>query len=207
VTSATRADGESTARSFFGADDLGVDSPLDLLYVTAVKQFYPITDDWSLAWGLSGAFGPNSTGRSSRSEVYGTDIYLKYRPITRASYTTVSLQSEWLYRRRQVPEDVLQDVSSYTQLVWRFAMRWATGARWDFGSPAYGLNGNVATDPLDPEWTESRHRLSANLTYWPTEFSRFRLQASRDMPGWRDAIWAAFLAAELVTGAHGAHPF
>src|SRR6185436_1278344 len=95
VGSATRADGEGTARSFFGADNLGVDSLMDLLYVTALKQFFPLSDDWSLAWGLSGAFGPNSTGRDNRSEVYGTDVYLKFRPITYGSYTIVSLQSEW----------------------------------------------------------------------------------------------------------------
>jgi hypothetical protein len=113
-----------------------------------------------------------------------------------------------LYRRRQVPDALLQDVDGYTQLLWRFAQRWATAARWDYGSPAFDTDGNtVNDDPLDPQWTAARHRVSANLTHYPTEFSRFRLQASRDMPGWRDPIWAVFLAAELVTGAHGSHPF
>jgi hypothetical protein len=45
------------------------------------------------------------------------------------------------------------------------------------------------------------------LTHYPSEFSRFRLQVSRDMPGWRDGIWAGFLTAELAIGAHGAHAF
>jgi hypothetical protein len=61
---------------------------------------------------------------------------------------------------------------------------------------------------FDPEWTEDRHRVSANLTHSPTEFSRFRLQLAQDNPLWRDdPIYAAFLAAELVTGAHGSHAF
>jgi len=60
---------------------------------------------------------------------------------------------------------------------------------------------------LEPEWVEERHRIAANVTYWPTEFSRLRLQGSRDLPEWRSPVWAAFLAVELVTGAHGAHPF
>jgi hypothetical protein len=208
VGSVTQADGEGTARSFFGADDLGVESPADLLYVTALKQFFPLAHDWSLAWGFSGAFGPNSTGRENRTAVYGTDVYLKFRPITRGASTHVALQSEWLYRRRQVPDEVLQDVNGYAQLVWRFDARWGTAARWDYGSPAFDTGGNrFDADPLDPEWNDSRHRASLNVTFWPTEFSRFRLQGSRDMPGWRDGIWAAFLAAELVTGAHGSHAF
>lgn len=207
VASATEAAGEASNRSFYGGDDLGVEGPADLLYVTAVKQFFPLTDDWSLAWGVSGAFGPNSTGRANRSEVYGSDVYLKYRPITRQSFTVVSLQSEVFYRRRQLPGDVLWDVSSYSQLFWRFAQRWGVAARYEYGSPSFSAEGRGTQDPLDPEWTDARHRMTANLTHWPTELSRFRLQGSRDMPGWRDPIYAVFLAAELVTGAHGSHAF
>jgi hypothetical protein len=208
VATTLGAGGEAQARSFHGADDLGVETPADLLYVTALKQFFPLGHDWSLASGLSSALGPNPTGRDNRTDVFGADLYLKYRPITRASHATLALQSEWIYRRRQIPDDLLWDVSGYAQLVWRFAKRWACAGRWDYGSPAFDRTGGASSaDPLDPEWIDSRHRVSANVSFWPTEFSRFRLQGSRDAPGWRDPIWATFLAAELVTGAHGSHPF
>src|SRR5690606_27101726 len=115
----------ATARSFYGAENLGVDRPSDLLAVAALKQFFPLSHDWSLLWGLSGAFGPNPTGRSNRSDVYGTDIYLKYRPVTRQSEQMLSWQTELLYRRRQVPDDLLQDVNLYTQLVFQLTKRWA----------------------------------------------------------------------------------
>jgi hypothetical protein len=205
--SSMQANGEATMRSFFGADDLGVEGPADLLYVAALDQFFPLTDDWSLAWGLSGAFGPNPSGRSNRTDVYGTDLYVKYRPITSQSFTVVSLHSEWFYRRRQLPGELLHDVNGFLEAFWRFDQRWGTAARYEYGSPVLDGSGDVATDPLDPEWTESRHRVSANATFWPTEFSRLRLQGSRDMPGYRSGVWAAFLALELVTGAHGAHVF
>jgi hypothetical protein len=45
------------------------------------------------------------------------------------------------------------------------------------------------------------------VTHYPSEFSRFRVQVSRDMPGFRAATWAGFLTAELAIGAHGAHAF
>lgn len=154
------------------------------------------------------ANGPNSYGRDTRSDVYGADLYLKYRPITRASYTIVSLQAEWLYRRRQVPLDVLQDTGGYVQAFWRFAQRWATAVRYEYGSPTWDTGFDTVVDPLDPEQTSSRHRVSSNVTFWPTEFSRIRLQGSTDMPGWREeTIYAGMLALELVTGSHGAHPF
>jgi hypothetical protein len=140
--------------------------------------------------------------------VYGTDVYLKWRPITRESQQMVALQTEWLYRRRQVPGDVLDDWGGYAQVSWKFMQRWGTGARWDFGTPARDKSGSVADDPLDPEWAESRHRGTVQLTHWPTEFSRIRLQGSVDAAAWRSRpTWAGFLTLELVTGAHGAHAF
>jgi hypothetical protein len=204
VVSASMADGEATARSFFGAQNLGVDDPSDFEYVGAIKQFWPLGDDWSLFVGLSGAFGPNPTGRHNRSDVYGADLYLKYRPIGEESTTVVSFQTEWIYRRRQILGDVIDDLSGYSQLFWRFAKEWAAAVRYELGTPA----GEPGTDYLDPEWTENRHRATANVSFWPTEFSRFRLQGSIDFPLWLDEpIYAGFFAAEFVIGAHGAHEF
>lgn len=204
---ALQATGEESARSFYGEEEPAVESPADLLYVTALKQFFDLSEDWSLLFGLSGAFGPNANGESHRTAVYGTDLYLKYRPITEASYVTLAWQSELLHRRRHAQGTVLWDFGGYSQLALRFARRWSAAARYDYGSPSYDLGGDVAEDPLDPEWTGHRHRVSTSLTHHPSEFSRLRLQGSRDMPEWRDAIWAVFLAAEVVIGAHGSHPF
>jgi hypothetical protein len=195
--------GGANMRSFYGNDDLGVDHVDDLVYVVALKQFFPLTDDWSLAWGLSGAFGPNPTGRDNRSEIYGTDLFLKWRPIGRASYQEVSLEAELLLRRRQVPGGVLQDGGGFAQLVWRFDQRWATGARYEY------LSG-VAGDWLDPDEDDREQRAAVNVTFWPTEFSRLRVQYSASLPAWRedvDVVHAVFLTLELVAGAHGAHTF
>ncbi|HVY31908.1 MAG TPA: hypothetical protein VHB79_35480 [Polyangiaceae bacterium] len=208
VGSATMADGEESNRSFLGAEGRTPHGVGDFEYLTAIKQFFPLSDDWSLAFGLSGAYGPNPSGPGNRSAIYGSDVYLKYRPITTESFTIVSLTSEWFYRRRQVPSDIIQDVSSYSELFWRFAQRWATAARYEYGSPALDSSGNTfGADPLDPDWTAPRHRVAVQLTHYPSEFSRFRVQLSRDMPGYAGAVWSGFLTAELAVGAHGAHAF
>lgn len=208
VGSVTEAGGEATARSFFGPQDLPVESPLDFQSSLAIKQFFPLGHDWSLMWGLSVATGPNATGHDNRSDIYGTDLYLKYRPITRASDTIVALQAEWFYRRRQIPHDLLSDHGGYAYLFWRFRKRWGTALRYELGTPATNQEGEAAGDYLDPTWTESRHRVSASLTYWPTEFSRIRAQGSIDLPGWRpEPIHALMLAFEFNIGVHGAHAF
>jgi len=207
VGSSIMAEGDETSRSFLGGSERSVRGPQDLELLAAAKQFFPLSDDWSLAWGLSGAFGPNPSGPGNRSALYGTDVYLKYRPITSQSPLVLSLTSEWYYRRRQVPDDIVQDVSSYTELFLRFAERWSTAARYEHGTAPFGTSGKAIVDALDPDWTASRQRAALSLTHYPSEFSRFRLQISRDMPGWRSGIWAGFLTAELAIGAHGAHAF
>ncbi|MDH5675015.1 MAG: zinc-regulated TonB-dependent outer membrane receptor [Myxococcales bacterium] len=208
VTSTQMAAGEASARSFYGGSDPGVRGPLDLQQLLAIKQFFPLGDDWSLSWGISGAFGPNGSGRGNRSEIFGSDLYLKWRPISRQSVQVVSLHTEWFYRRRQVPEAVLQDVDSFSEVFWRFTQRWAVAARHDYGSPIWDSELARQPDELDPDWTDHRHRFAANVTFWPTEFSRLRLQPSIDLPLWQDdPIYAVFLAFEVVTGAHGSHPF
>lgn len=205
IASATEASGEESARSFYGAKDVDIEGPEDLLYTLALKQFFPLSSSWSLAFGLSGAFGPNADGR--RTDIYGADLYLKYRPLDRADPPVVALQSEWFYRRRQIPQDLIHDFGGYAQALYRFAPRWSAAARYEYGSPAYGDALASVADPLDPEWTSLRRRYSANFTFYPSEFSRLRLQANRDVPGSSDAYWAFFLAAEVAVGAHGGHQF
>jgi len=208
VGTAMLAYGVGSARSFYGDADLPVDGPADLLYVTALEQFFPLNDDWSCLWGLSAALGPNATGRDNRTDVYGTDLYLKYRPVTRESQQAVAWQTEVFYRRRQIPDQLLEDVSLYSELTVQLTKRWAVAGRYEFGSPAVGLGGEKGLDPLDPEWVAERQRVALNATFWPSEFSRLRLQGSYDAPGWLDrGVWATFLAVELVAGAHGAHTF
>jgi hypothetical protein len=173
---------------------------------TAVEQFFELSANWSLLTGLNYAVAPNPLGSSTLTHVGGIDLYLKWRPITYASYQQVALQTEWLARRRGAPGGGLVDAGGYAWLTWRFARRWQTGARWDHGT-ASRVDGVVVEDPDAPEWTGARNRLTAQLTFFPTEFSRLRAQGSVDRPTWADPIWAAFLTLEVSVGAHGAHTF
>ena len=72
---------------------------------------------------------PRFFGFGNRSEVYGTDVYVKYRPLSGGRFTTIALHAEWLYRRRQIPHDVLQDLTGFASLAIRFAQRWWAAGR------------------------------------------------------------------------------
>jgi hypothetical protein len=200
IGSFTDAAGDATARSFYGATDLGVASPLDLQATGALKQFFPLSRDWSLAWGLSVANGPNASGRANRTDLYGSDLYLKYRPLDPGAEHGLSVTLEALNRRRQQPGAVLVDTGGYASAVWRFDRHWESGLRADI---VEGLPG----DPRDPDWSQPRYRGAASLTFRPTEFSRLRLQGNADFPTWQSPIYGAVLALEWTVGAHGSHAF
>ena len=198
--SMTDAAGEATARSFFGADDLGVDGPGDFQYTVAAKQFFPLSDNWSLFFGLSAALGPNSHGPRQ-----------PHRDLRRGPLPQVPphhpRQLHHRLPRRGVAAAAAADPRG--RAAGPRALRHLLLAL----RPALGRAGRyeyvtgVSDDPLDPLWDGLRHRAAANVTFWPTEFSRLRLQYNHDRPGWRDAYHAVMLALEVAVGAHGAHKF
>jgi hypothetical protein len=76
--SVTEATGSGTARTFLGGADPApwIRDPRMLEAVVAVKQFFPLGDNLSLALGVSGATGPHATGRFSSvtvNDVAGLD--------------------------------------------------------------------------------------------------------------------------------------
>lgn len=207
--SVTMANGGATAMSFLGNQNLGVQDPADMQGTVALKQFFPLGPDVSLMWGLSWASGPNPTGRDNRTELYGTDLYLKIRPVSHGrGKSKFTLHSEWIYRRYQVPGDVLWDINGFAQVVGHFTPNLAAGFRYEYGTPSYGLGKVQVADPTTPEWTAERHRFAVNGTVWLTEFTRLRLQGGLDLPRWQDKPnLSAMLAFEFNAGSHGAHAF
>lgn len=199
--SATDAAGECCARSFYGADDLGIEGLDDLLYTTRLEQFWPLADAWSMLFGLSAQFGPNPTGNANRTEIYGADLLLRLRPPGSVQRQSLSLQLEGMFRTRQVPDDVLQDLGGYAAFVWQMSPRWEVGAR-------YELVTGVDDDPLDPDWSSDRRRTALQGTFYPSHFSRLRLQLHHDDMTWRDEpVLGAIVALEVLVGSHGAHSY
>jgi hypothetical protein len=196
-----------------------VSHPGNLQFTGAVKQFFPLSDDWSLMWGLSAAGGSDPSVPSdpeARAKVAGSDVYLKYRPLGEGRHTIVSLQTEWFYRQRDVGGETLHDTGGFAALFWRFAQRWATAARWELATPTRDGAGAIATpscpldDPgcIDAAFAGNVQRVSANVTFWPTEFSRLRLQGATTLPGAGAVAQLSLLTAfEFAVGAHGAHAF
>jgi hypothetical protein len=202
------------------ANNLGL-----LLYIFHLSNFFEVTDDLSLSLGGSFATGSNGTGPENRSNLYGADLFVKYRPLKYgSSYQEVWLQSEFMYRQAETPEKTIDDWGAYAQIVYRFAKRWNTGFRFDFvdtDDPITPVEDELEAGNLPQiirqEGEEEEEemlgllgkelRYAFMLTFNPTEFSRIRLQYEFDDPDFKNPYSAVYLQFQYSLGPHGAHPF
>lgn len=188
-------------KGYFDGTDPGVHSLGDLLYTFALKQFFDLSDDWALQWGLSAQVGPNDSAPGNRTVVYGTDLFLRWKPVGHAGRTSVDLLVEGLVRQREVPGDVLVDGGVLAELRWQIEAEWALAGRYDLAT-------GLAADPDDPAWTAERQRVALAVDFVPSHFSRIRLQGGVDARGWEDAVGGfIMLGLEAGIGAHGSHAY
>ena len=209
-----------TAFSFRDADaegthgrtpvDRGIDSAADLLYVPRIASSFDLTANQTLVVGASAALGPNDSGPDTRTRIYGVDQYWKWKPAgANAGFPFVSWQTEVLWRdyeagadpANSLPAETLHDWGLYSQLLYGFTPGWVAGFRWDY------VTGNEgAFDDEDP-FRGERTRIAPNITYFPSEFTKVRLQYNADHGeafGDEQSVW---LQVEFLLGAHGAHKF
>ena len=195
------------------AIERAVTGPGDLLLAPRIATSFELTGTQTVLVGLSAAFGPNNSGPNARTEVYGADLYWKWKSATaHQGFPFVSFQSEVLFRRYgaaarvaaadssvPLPAETLRDRGMYAQLLWGIKPLFVLGLRGEFA------NGDPAAFVSDLRG--DRYRLSPNLTWYPTEFSKVRLQYNYDHRtgiGIDHSVWMQF---EFLLGAHAAHKF
>ncbi len=187
----------------------------DFVYVPRWENSVDLSPTQTVLAGVSGAFGSNETGANSRTQIYGADFLYKWKsPRAEGGFPFVKWQSEVMYRRFEAGRGVDQsfpvaetfhDWGTYSQVIWGFKKGWTTGVRGDY----LHMQSSAFTD--DPE-RQSRSRISGDLTWYPTEFSKLRLQCNHDFLEANDFLSARqvdsiFLQFEFILGAHGAHKF
>jgi hypothetical protein len=194
----------------------------DMLFVPRYAASFDLSDAQTLVAGVSAAFGPNGSGATTDTQVYGADLYWKWKSANaHAGFPFVSWQTEAMLRRYEagafagdatatpplpgVPAETLTDWGIYSQVLWGFKPRWVAGLRGDFVAPTEtGAYETILG--RDPDRAQ-RWRVSPNLTWYPSEFSKIRLQYNyddRDRIGVDHSVWLQF---EFLLGAHAAHKF
>ena len=212
-------------------------SGADLLFTPRYQASFDLTDAQTLVLGASGAVGPNSSGSNTRTEILGADLFWKWKPANHSGgFPFVSWQTEAMLRRyeagafsnvaddtdannaingteldrfgdhsvRSLARERLVDYGLYSQVAYGFRKGWIAALRGDWvDSRRADYEKLFGRDPD----RAARWRISPNLTWLPSEFSKVRLQYNydhRQLVGVDHSVWLQF---EFSLGAHAAHKF
>jgi hypothetical protein len=222
---------------FFGRERLDRSTKTlgDLLYAPRYAASFDLSDSQTVLVGASAAFGPNNTGRDTCTQIYGLDVFWKWKPSDHhGGFPFVSWQTEALLRRfqagpysndangngvldgdeenvfgdgsaRTLVGETLTDWGLYSEIAWGFRRGWVAALRGDYVTP--DQPGKYEQD-YGPDLERARRwRLAPNLTWYPSEYSKIRLQYNyddRDHVGADHSVWLQF---EFLLGSHAAHKF
>jgi hypothetical protein len=214
-----------------------VESPLDLVYLVRWENAWDIGRTVTAKLGASSLFGPNASGPDGRTTVFGADLKVTWRPVNNfRGWPFLRWETEFIQRNfeadnfvaeaaedeghahedeeghehvenEEIDDDTLRDWGVYTQLLYGFTYRWAAGLRFEY---ADGNGPSVEEGRSQDPFRDQRMRLSPLLAFYPTEFSRLRLQYNYD---WADHLdgentaHTVWLGLEILYGAHPAHKY
>lgn len=178
-----------------------------MLYTGRYAGSVDLTPEQTLLFGASAAAGPNGTGDGARTHIYGLDLFWKWKAANAdRGFPFVKVQTEGMKRNYEAAATdslaavTFKDWGAYGQLAWGFRPGWILAGRYD------RVGGDLGDLAFDPQH-EGRWRASANVTWFPTEFSKLRLQYDHDHRQFAenaDSVWLQF---EFLLGAHAAHKF
>lgn len=210
---------------FFGRPNAQghVSSLGDMLFVPRYVASFNLSDSQTLVAGTSGAFGPNGAGGDT--QIYGADLFWKWKsPHQHAGFPFVTWQTEGMARRfhadafpgdalatpplAALPAETFVDYGLYSQVGYGFRKGWVAALRGDYVFPEKrGAYESIVFGPEGDPDRASRWRIAPNLTWYPSEFSKIRLQYNydhREGIGNDHSVWMQF---ELLLGTHAAHKF
>lgn len=207
----------------------------DMLYTPRYVMSFDPTENQTLLAGVSAALGPNGSGTDTDTCIFGMDLFWKWKsPRAHGGFPYVSWQTEIMHRRYEagafsedldgsgtldpdepdlngdgiinsVPSETLSDYGMYSQLLYGFRKNWVCGFRGDYLAPD-GKGSYETVYGSDPD-RAARLRLAPNVTWYPSEFSKLRLQCNfdhRDLMGEDYSVWLQF---GFLIGSHAAHQF
>ena len=185
-------------RSFAGNDGD------DVIYLAHLKNFFDLSESTTLEVGVSGATGPNDERHGDHKTILeGVDLTLKWRPLRKGLYRSLTWQSEalWSQKDQDDPDrDHTEDSwGMYSSLEYQFAKRWKAFTRYDYSQ-----------FPDDDDATQEAG--SVGMTFSQSEYCFWRLAYKRtDADGPKtiagDDRHEVWLQLNFGLGPHRAHQY
>lgn len=170
------------------------------LYIGYLKTGIDLGDYSSVLAGASLAHGKNPNGNT---DVYGLDLTLRSQL---GSYSSLIWQSEYLKRNMENGTSKERQAGFYSEVIYNVNSNWAAGVRY----------GRIVQNSADMSTyagidVANLDRATAMLQYKPFEFSRLRLEYTKDrskvINSERKDIDEIMLNLTIEAGSHGAHAY
>lgn len=156
------------------------------------RSFFEITPiERTLDFGINYGYGPNPFG--GNTHLYSVDLTYRWRPIEAGLYRSLSWYNEFALARRSGANGSRSATGFFSMIEYQLSRTLYLGARYDWASL--------------PDSSAHGSGISFALTYYPSEFSRYRLQLNRRRYSLLGTSWDLILEATFSIGIHRPHPF
>ncbi len=179
--------GASESPSFYRGDNNR------FIYLGHLKNFFTLSDNTTLEFGLSGITGPNDS--SSTTNIGAIDLTYKWKPVQLNTYKSLTWQSEFFYSNAKYSANKMSNsFGLYSFLEYQIAKRWFLTGRYDYAQKPY--NKNIV---------EQAYSLSAG--WLATEFQKIEFEGKVTNVNIQSGFNQFWLRWIFVIGAHGAHQY
>jgi hypothetical protein len=195
-----------------GADEISLagedfDRPAFTLHL---KNYYDLSPSTYLEWGIGGLWGWNEAEGNFTTRVLTFDASYNWTPLGRSKYREFTARGElfWVQRRQRrliaaydeanggvrpshlpMREEVVHSVGLYAYIESKVNRQWTWGLRYDYVQ--------LPDRKQDREWG-----LSPVLTFWQSEWVRWRLQFSHYERNFAPDENVVFLQVDFGAGPH-----
>jgi len=163
------------------------------IYLGHLKNFFTLSDNATLEFGITGISGPNDSSRITN--LCAADLTYKWKPLQLNTYRSLTWQSEFFYSDARYSANVSSNsFGLYSFLEYQVAKRWFLTGRYDY-----------AQKPFDRNIVEEAYSLSAG--WLATEFQKIEFQGKVTNVNIQTGYSQLWLRWIFVIGAHGAHQY
>ncbi len=163
------------------------------IYLAHLKNFFTLTDNATLEFGLTGITGPNDS--SYYTNIGSVDVTYKWKPIQLNTYKSLTWQSEFFYSNAKYGvNEMSNSFGLYSFVEYQVAKRWFLTGRYDY-----------AQKPSDKNIVEQAYSLCAG--WLATEFQKIEFEGKATSVNTQSGYGQFWLRWIFVIGAHGAHQY
>ena len=164
-----------------------------------LKNFWDLTANATLEFGLTGISGPNASDKIT--SIAAADLTYKWKPVKFNTYKSFTFQNEFYYSHAPTVSSTINSVGMYSMLVIQVSKRTFITGRYDY-----------TNKPSNDKFVEQAGSLTWG--WYATEFQKIELQAKitsanseEEENNYEKNFSQIFLRWIFVIGTHGAHQY